>query len=478
MSVACGAVITADVTLSSDLYCPGSDGLSIQAANVTIDLAGHTISGNGSGVGIFVAQGGVTVRDGTISNFVTGIDEPSFIGDDLLVDGMTISHNLGDGIFTDQNHRHNRVLNSSIFSNGLNGIEASFADDEAVYQNDHIYLNAENGIYVDEGTSSFIGNDVRRNGLDGIHVFDLGSIFAPGYHFKDNVVDRNGQQGIRVFIQDSTGAPLPVGDDGGNEAKLNADPTQCSSILNDIGIPAQYDLGLTCSARPDQSKLSYTGDAAIRIGGTARLSAILSDPADLDTPLQGGSVQFQLGSQSCSGPTDSQGKASCTLMNVPGPLGPRTLSATFDGDTNDLPSSASTQATVFAFPSRGAFTLGDLSVASASAATILTWWGNNWSALNSLSGGTAPASYRGFADRTSTAVPTCGGTWASAPGASFGGPPSAVPSYMGTVVTSKVSKTATAISGNIIHIVVIKTNPGYQPSRGRPGTGTVVATSC
>jgi hypothetical protein len=35
-----------------------------------------------------------------------------------------------------------------------------------------------------------------------------------------------------------------------------------------------------------------------------------------------------------------------------------------------------------------------------------------------------------------------------------------------------------AISGNTVHMVVVKTNPGYAPDPGHAGTGTVVATIC
>ncbi len=45
-------VVTADVRLSADLLdCPGS-GLVIAASGITIDLAGHTVAGTGSGAGI------------------------------------------------------------------------------------------------------------------------------------------------------------------------------------------------------------------------------------------------------------------------------------------------------------------------------------------------------------------------------------------------------------------------------------------
>jgi hypothetical protein len=49
---------------------------------------------------------------------------------------------------------------------------------------------------------------------------------------------------------------------------------------------------------------------------------------------------------------------------------------------------------------------------------------------------------------------------------------------MGVVVASSVTKSGDVISGNSIHIVVVKVNPGYAPTPDHPGTGTIVATFC
>jgi hypothetical protein len=49
---------------------------------------------------------------------------------------------------------------------------------------------------------------------------------------------------------------------------------------------------------------------------------------------------------------------------------------------------------------------------------------------------------------------------------------------MGTLVTSRVTKTGSGIAGNTVHIVVVKTNPGYQPNPSNHGTGVIVATYC
>ena len=109
----------------------------------------------------------------------------------------------------------------------------------------------------------------------------------------------------------------------------------------------------------------------------------------------------------------------------------------------------------------------------------MTWWSASWSALNSLSGGPAPTSFKGFASDPSATPPACGGTWKTHPGNSSKPPASARhPQLHGAVVTSKVTKSGNKISGNITHIVVIKTNPGYGPNPGHTGTGTIVGTYC
>ena len=56
--------------------------------------------------------------------------------------------------------------------------------------------------------------------------------------------------------------------------------------------------------------------------------------------------------------------------------------------------------------------------------------------------------------------------------------PSSVPAYMAVVVPNKVTQSGSTISGNVAKVVIVKTNPGYEPDPSHPGTGTVVATLC
>jgi hypothetical protein len=46
------------------------------------------------------------------------------------------------------------------------------------------------------------------------------------------------------------------------------------------------------------------------------------------------------------------------------------------------------------------------------------------------------------------------------------------------IVSSNIKKSGSTISGNIVEIVIVKTNPGYGPDPGHAGTGTVVGVLC
>lgn len=232
----------------------------------------------------------------------------------------------------------------------------------------------------------------------------------------------------------------------------------------------------------EQTTTTYTGPTVILQGppGVTLQGSLLED-SNPGPPIAGRTLTLSLGGQSCTGVTDSTGTASCHVTFT-GSLGPQPLAASFGGDAYYQPSTATSQiATLFAFPSKGAFSLGDVTVATATPATSVTWWADDWSTLNSLSGGSTPSAFKGFARAvslpTSTPPTSCRSNWVTTPGNS---PPPArgVPSYMGVLVTSKVTKSGPRILGNTVHIVVVKVGSGYAPNPGHHGAGMIVATYC
>jgi Bacterial Ig-like domain (group 3) len=246
---------------------------------------------------------------------------------------------------------------------------------------------------------------------------------------------------------------------------------------------------VTFAITPEETTMTYTGPTVILGGsGAATLTARLVEDGANDSDGDGGSpapvpaqtATLSLGSQSCTATSDPAGNLSCTIPSVTVPLGPETVSADFAGNAAYQPSSDSTTAIVFAFPSRGVFVVGDETVATAGSSPI-TWWSSMWSALNGLSGGAAPAAFKGFVNTitlpTTTPVTVCGSNWATTTGNSSS-PVGTVPSYMGVVVASSIGQSGSTINGNSVGIVVLQTNPGYAPNPGHPDTGTIVATYC
>jgi hypothetical protein len=233
----------------------------------------------------------------------------------------------------------------------------------------------------------------------------------------------------------------------------------------------------TLTVTKEETTLSYTGDTVIANGGTATMSGVLLE--DGLVPIAGRTVTFTLGSggsaQTCNSVTNASGIATCTITPVAQPLGPGVVGDVFAGDAFYLPSSASANTIVFAFLASGAFAIGDL---NALIGTSVTFWSAQWPTLNGLSGGAAPPSFKGFASTLTAEPPNCGIAWTTGPGNSSDPPDLPLPSYMGILVSTRVVKSGSTVSGDVLSIVVVKTDTGYSPNPGHAGTGIVVAQFC
>jgi hypothetical protein len=143
-------------------------------------------------------------------------------------------------------------------------------------------------------------------------------------------------------------------------------------------------------------------------------------------------------------------------------------------DVGGSTASTSCQLLVFAGVAGGNFVIGDR---NAAIGTDVTFWGAQWSKLNDLRGGAAPAAFKGF-ENTPGGLPACGTAWSTGPGNSPPPPSGPLPAFMAVIVSSSVSKSGSTISGDTVHVVIVQTNAGYAPNPGHAGSGTVVATIC
>lgn len=225
------------------------------------------------------------------------------------------------------------------------------------------------------------------------------------------------------------------------------------------------DGGLTAiCAAPALSSTSFNGNVVSLADSNPRATA-----ADFTATIA-------WGDGSTSAATVSQAGAKFMLggSHAYSSSGFSSMSVSVADDGGALASAGGCKTLIYAFaPGGGAFAIGD---GNSATGTAVTFWGAQWSKANSLSRGPASADFKGFA--LNPATPACGSTWSTDPGNSAPPPPGPLPAYMAVIVTSSTSQSGSQISGDSLHMVVVKTDVGYAPDAGNPGTGTVVTQIC
>jgi hypothetical protein len=217
-----------DVILQADLACAG---FGIGINDGTLDLNGHTLSGNGTSIGVSLS--GATVRNGTVTGFGTGIQ----LEGDATVTSVVVVRNSGYGVFND-GRASNSVLLSRIAHNGAGGIFAGGQADVGVYEGNQVIANGGNGITVEDSTAMVLNNYVSYNRGTGISLLeDESPIFGPGYVIGGNQADYNTGFGIAACIVDRSNPPhinncaSGMRDAGGNSAVGNGQTHQCLNIF-------------------------------------------------------------------------------------------------------------------------------------------------------------------------------------------------------------------------------------------------------
>src|SRR4030095_11795582 len=190
VALACGAQITGGVRLDHDLTCAGN-ALLVSGNDITIDLNGHTLSGNGSGNGITVsASHAVRIFGGTVKGFQSGIfvggssdvvirgNEFSATNQAVLLQattGSVIKHNtvanniarafmlrpnLAGGLSTDN------VVIGNVVTDTPTGIYLTRQPGNTIQQNTVVGATVA-GIDLAEGAGEVTGNIIRANHLVG-----------------------------------------------------------------------------------------------------------------------------------------------------------------------------------------------------------------------------------------------------------------------------------------------------------------------
>ncbi|HEV3363572.1 MAG TPA: right-handed parallel beta-helix repeat-containing protein [Acidimicrobiia bacterium] len=206
----CGDVITANEQLHNDIGpCPG-DGLVVRGSNITVDLNGHTISGQGglvvqhqaAGVRI-LGQSNVTVTNGTIRDFYHGVRVTQGSGNRVTAI-QAVRNQGGNGIVL-ENSSDNVVAENVVVSNGrfagistFNSVSLPPGAARNIIRNNLVHTNAfmgAHGVSLEHGGGHVVaGNKIVSSGRDGISLFGPVSDAA----VTGNTVQSNARHGINV----------------------------------------------------------------------------------------------------------------------------------------------------------------------------------------------------------------------------------------------------------------------------------------
>jgi hypothetical protein len=271
-TVTCGQNVNHSLTVGNNIGpCPG-DGLRVTASGITLNLGGHTITGNNGAnhtgqeqVGIhLLGVSGVTVTSGTVQNFDAGVAVEGGSGNTItsLIVRDNIQHdvimgtedecNVGDGI-TASDSDNNRIQSNVVTNNGpYSGVSLVEDSDNNVVSGNQVTNNNVSNISPITGETAPCGAPFSRPYQDiGIRIEGPG---ADNNAVQGNNVANNMLDGITVhgYVCHPPGGLPSQPNNGGNTISGNnvtqngfGDPT---GQQDGIAILSQGPAGVVCVA--------------------------------------------------------------------------------------------------------------------------------------------------------------------------------------------------------------------------------------
>lgn len=221
VAVACGDTVTGEAYLAADLTCAG-DGLTL-VGDVTLDLAGHTLAGDGSGTALLLSLDATqTVSGGHVEGWATGVAV------DLSTQVPGESEN-GEYVLTDVVLAENQTAVDLGVDSLLSGHTATFSFSGATFERNALAIGGLWGgvaevtgsRFVDNGTVVRIDNagaSIRDSHLEGNGVVVArlleSSVTIARSTLRDNGVVAEGGEvfsAIELIRNDIRGSDLVVG---------------------------------------------------------------------------------------------------------------------------------------------------------------------------------------------------------------------------------------------------------------------------
>ena len=242
----CGQTVTTSAVLTQDLDCTGV-GVFVGASGITIDLKGFTLRGDlfHSGINYGIDDLGgfdaVTVKNGVIVNFFTGIVADGD-ADNVSVSGVVVSGNDNNGIQIVGDFAKIQSVTvagnsggvgiagdaasiKSLDASGNAGWALQISGDSASVKATTTSGNGVIGVFVTGGSASIQAVTASGNGAHGIYVAGDAAVL------KGNTTNGNGspdgdsnEVGLGIDVVGYTTPPVGTK----NTALGNDDPSECS----------------------------------------------------------------------------------------------------------------------------------------------------------------------------------------------------------------------------------------------------------
>jgi parallel beta-helix repeat protein len=231
----CGDTVVTDTTLISPSADPvngdpvvstadadvcAGDGLLMAPptlVRMTLNLGGNVIRGSGIGAGLRIVGAGVrvSIRNGTLRNFDTGLTNAGSVTGDARIREITATRNI-DGISLESNSNEldsnqaldnsdtgirvagnsNLLLFNQVSRSGNNGIEV--VGDQNRLDTNRLNRNTGSGIVVDGNNNTLDHNTAENNGVDGIQLVGNGDGNPATLEVWKNKVVKNLRNGVTI----------------------------------------------------------------------------------------------------------------------------------------------------------------------------------------------------------------------------------------------------------------------------------------
>ena len=252
----CGAVLTANTTLVGDLDCSsyvGGPVLTIGADNITLDLAGFTLTANDAGYAVSIpGRSGITIKNGSIR----GLSGIVLTGSNSNISIMDINASwtgvgrVGAGILLNSGASASGMTVQNVTANNREvGIELLTSSSNVTIENS-VCDNSAYGLYLIGVNGLSVTNVSAQNGATGALLGSLAGTIAISN------VNVTGTTGYGLRFVDQNGFPTIV-------PGMFTGFTSCGTAIELDGTNSNIHIGSNSAATLD---LSWTGAGKVGAG--------------------------------------------------------------------------------------------------------------------------------------------------------------------------------------------------------------------